>query len=660
MSTIPDHRSFPWAAQPRRWAGDWSAVVVDKRMAVPLAVLCVSVTIAVVAYTQFLQHDRSLWDRCTHDRNAHYSLGVNFALGIRQGDVVSVLRNFHQSRVWGPLHGMLVSIPLIFTGPDYRLAVLPSLLGWVGTAVFAFLLARRACPRGGNLGGILAALFVLASPAHHAFATDIMLESLGACFTMVVLYAYVRSTQDGTRHSVPLLGVALTLLFTLKYNYWLLVFLAIIVQELTSKLPRYRRQWAKIRDSVGGRQFLTAQLRHPLSWIIAMLILVAVYVTATGGGVFYLFGQRISITAPPPPQNLLTITYLLICVRLAQLWLPHRVAIRQVLTTGQHQFFCWHILPITIWLLWPKRLAYFLWFLSPANASERMGLLDGLPAYLEWIQRDYHAMNWAAALIAGLSLVALMNTRHGPRGALVIVWFVLLASLLTVQHPNHKSRFLHSWIPAVWVLAGTGFASLAVGRKSIQHGRYGGLRQIIAASGLACVGIAHLPGILHPAQSPDGGPRPSSPTTLNWAECYLAELDDAQHPIITSNQPIRQLLSWTYRSRFPHRREPEFDIRKYGRSAEENQQVFQQWLHEKRCDALIYVHIPGDSRFCEFTDLAGHDQLRSMLNNQNSFRPVTRWTAPDDSLTVTLWKRDASAPLRVARLPAVSAGTALR
>jgi len=48
--------------------------------------------------------------------------------------------------VWGPLHMTLAAVALLVGGFDYRIAVLPSLAGWIATAIFAFLAARRAAP----------------------------------------------------------------------------------------------------------------------------------------------------------------------------------------------------------------------------------------------------------------------------------------------------------------------------------------------------------------------------------------------------------------------------------------------------------------------------------------------------------------------------------
>ena len=50
-----------------------------------------------------------------------------------------------------------------------------------------------------------------------------MLESLGAGLSHGVLYAYARRRQDPICTNVILLAVVITLLFLLKYNYWLLI-----------------------------------------------------------------------------------------------------------------------------------------------------------------------------------------------------------------------------------------------------------------------------------------------------------------------------------------------------------------------------------------------------------------------------------------------------
>ena len=131
--------------------------------------------------------------------------------------------------MWPPLHGVLAAAVLLAAGPDYRWAVLPSLAGWAAAVFFACLSARRAVRRGRDLAGLVAALFVLVSPAYRAYATDVMLESLGAGLSMAALYCYLTTVQGRGASPWPArcLGLVLTLLFLHKYNYWTLVVVAL-------------------------------------------------------------------------------------------------------------------------------------------------------------------------------------------------------------------------------------------------------------------------------------------------------------------------------------------------------------------------------------------------------------------------------------------------
>jgi len=212
----------------------------------PLLVAGTGTLLAVLAYGRFLEVAPHLWTSGIHDRNAHYWLGLGFALDFRQGDLLHFFHDLHAARVWTPLHALLVGIVQAIGGPDYRLAVLPSLAAWVGTAVFAFLAARRAVPRGGDLAGFTAAVFVLASPAHQAFGTDIMLESLGACLSLAVIYAYQVAVQERSAWGGRLLGLALSALFFHKYNYYLLVAIALLAAVLIADPRRWIRWGADV------------------------------------------------------------------------------------------------------------------------------------------------------------------------------------------------------------------------------------------------------------------------------------------------------------------------------------------------------------------------------------------------------------------------------
>src|SRR2546425_535233 len=89
---------------------------------------------------------------------------------------------------------------------------MPWLLG-LATVILGFLIGRRLLPEAGTAAGLLAAIFIMLSPAHRAFATDIMLESMGAALTLLCLLRYLIAVQENHPARGRWLGLSLTLLF---------------------------------------------------------------------------------------------------------------------------------------------------------------------------------------------------------------------------------------------------------------------------------------------------------------------------------------------------------------------------------------------------------------------------------------------------------------
>ena len=434
-----------------------------------LAVLGMAIALAALTYQQFLAVDRHLWDNSTHDRNAHYLYSLRLATDAQNLRVFSFLDDINQARVWPPLQGLATACVLLVGGLDYRLAVLPSLAAWVGTVFFSYLLAKRAVPQGGVLAGLVAALFIVASPAHRAFATDIMLESGGACLTLVVLYAYLILVQANPRAvwTGRCLGLALTLLFLQKYNYWMVALAALVATEFTQH-PQARLQFVwNIVKGIDWRQRLLGQFRRPLNYVLVAILGVVAVVMAHGNQPILLSGREVSLY---PPHNILNAAYVVFFLRLAFWWYSEGRAWAARLDGRVRQLLLWHAGPLAVWFLLPKHVGYFLWYVSPANAADdqRSTLLERVQFYTPCIVQDYHQALWCAALAAGLILVAVLAGRRLNAGGQVVLCLFLVGTLLTALHPNYKSRNLHSWLATGWVLAGIGAAALVYGRLTIR------------------------------------------------------------------------------------------------------------------------------------------------------------------------------------------------
>lgn len=605
-----------------------------------LVVVVFAVVVAALTYRAFLDVHRHLWDSSTHDRNAHYLFALRLVADIQQGRLFRLVYDLYTASIWPPLHGILAAAAMLLGGRDYRIAVLPNLIAWVGMVVLAFLAARRAAPRGGTLAGFVAVLFLVASPAHRVYATDVMLESLGACLTLAVLYAYLVAVQSASPSLWVgrWLALALTALFLHKYNYWMLCVFTIVLTELARRPLDY---WKTACDTIGRVEwpaFLRAQVRSPLNYALAAVVLLVATINLSGVERIALFGCDMAVK---PPHALVTLAYVLLFARLAKWWWHSgRVEIRRFDLRFQ-QLVYWHIAPVALWFLQPKHISNFLWFVSPANsggAEHKTSLLDGLRYYGPRMVEEYHTAFWCAVLAGALLIPAVLLARRLRTGGSAILVLFALGLLLTATHPNHKGRYVHSWIALGWLAAGLGAAALVYGPLTARLTR---LRPWLAAAALGALATALLPSLGDSPSAPEGGPHPARLSLLDVTDSYLTELSPSRRAAIVATVPIKPLAQWTFLERTGNLRLLENNWYGYGPPGDGNRQGFEKWLSRTRCDTLIFVdRLPGSGvGWEEIPEVALHAELRDLILSQQAFRLVKKQEFPRHGCRVFVWTR---------------------
>jgi hypothetical protein len=599
-------------------------------------VLAGALLLAADFYGGFLAVHRHLWDNPTHDRNAHYLFSLRLAASLRSGDLLGFLGLVDSARVWPPLQGVLAAGVLAAGGFDYRLAVLPSVAGWVGTVLFAFLVARLSLPRGGTFAGIVAALFVAASPAHRAFATDLMLESLGACLSLLALYAYLRARQAPAGAPGPgrLLGLALTALFLHKYNYWLLVVLALAA----ASAPHPRHWLPSLRAAPAGwdaRRWCRAQARHPLTWALVLLLAASAALTLRGPEPIDLGGHSISLY---PPHGFVYLAYIALFLRLLPWWRSAGRALVARRGVCFRQVVFWHAWPVALWLLLPKHPGHFLWYLSPANADpgRHVDVLDATRTYARWLAEDYHPGLAGTLLAAGLCGLGLLSWRRLRPGGGAVLALVLLAGGLTVIHPNWKARNLHSWVAAGWVAGGIGLAALVTGRFTA---RLPAARPWLAgALGLGLAGLL-VPALRAPGHAQDGGPRPDHASVLDVADCYLPEIARGRATVL-AGVTFRALTQWGLFQRAGRLDGLEDHWYGFGDDPDTSRRGFAAWLPATACDTLVVVdRLPGKPLWEAGPECRLHEPLLEVLRRQQTFRLVKKQDFPPHCCRVLVWRR---------------------
>lgn len=424
-----------------------------------LAVAAVAMGVAGAMFAAYFARPDDLWRGVYHDRNAHLAAAMNFALAVKTADPLWFGRQLLAMNAWGPVHGLVLAVVFLAGGVDHRIAILPSLAGWTMTVAFGAMTARAlfADRLLGFFAGALAATWIIASPAFRLLGSDVMLEGLGAGLTAVALWTWQRARDQASVGRWRAFALVLTMLFFEKANYWGLVVGALGLTELLRQQGRWRAWLAEARRRlVEWRPAWPADLCL-LACAVASGLVVALLLR--GPSTVELFGHRVSLY---PPDNLATVAYAFGFARLWLAWRAHRAALRDRLGLAGRSLFYWHIAPLAISFLVPRRLAGFLWFVGPANHAPGSVYdpVGGPLLYGRSFIDAFSAAPWAAGLALALAAVGASQWRRYPPGGQAVFVFALTSALAVAIHPLHQARYMASWISAVWICAGAGGAVL--------------------------------------------------------------------------------------------------------------------------------------------------------------------------------------------------------
>jgi hypothetical protein len=597
---------------------------------------------AYLTHRHYVSHLDIRWSSIYHDRNAHYQAALCFACELRQGHFWRALLDLDAASVaWPLLHPLLLGIILTVVGPAPEAAVLPSLGGWILTAILAFVLVRRLGGQNGLIGGLLTVGLILTSPALRIMATDVMLESLGLGLTLATVVAYAAWVQHPSSRHAIWLGAALSLLFLHKYNYWGLAVISIGIHEIIRNRNYAIHNINNLYKYIISKKFIMSQITNFLNYSIIFLVIVSLVIVYCDGISIVIGDLHLGIRRP---RLLIQLAYILCLIRLGKWWFTlGRRTVEQECGVPHRRLVEWAVIPTLVWLALPFRLQFFVWYAGPGNDP---GILhhtfwQKCNYYFEGIQNNYFIHPWiaiASYILAFIGILGFITSNHNNSWKWTIPLLFTISCSLTLMHPNQQMRFVHTWFPLLWLISGVGLSFLINCAISVTH--------LFVKPILTCtIGILLISGIIAvmpqaPQVQPEFGrgygvPSQSLRQVYN---AYLSHLTGQETTTILCNLPEAS-WRWPFLERFGHKNGLRHNLREIGCFDPVTLEDARRWLAVTQSQTIVYVEIPPHSPLYE-PPPQGRDNsaIQLALSEQDRFQRIHYYTLPNLG-TVSVWRR---------------------
>ncbi len=606
-------------------------------------ILIVGVVVAIASIfatsmlANYAANPGQLWQGLGHDRNGHFNYGLDLALALKNFDIPEFIKHLDRSDVWPPVHGLALAVVMLLGGIDVRLAIVPSLVGWVMTVGLTFLIARRlfADRLSGTIAGAVAITFALASPAFRLITADVMLEGLGAALTAFCLYAYLCARAQPDDRWWGVLAITLTVLFFEKSNYWVLTAIPLLIAFVSEDVPGWIAwTWARcVGIDLNG--VARKAIRDPYIIAAVILIIVVIAIVVHGPAAIDAFGQHVSLY---PPQNLVTVVWWLLFIRMTLWWRGHRKSFDDTIGIAGGKLFYWHLLPIAVSFLIPRRLGTFLWYVGPTHYAG--GHYDPLRALVsQWraFSEGFHVAPWAAVLVLALAVVGAARLGRLAPGARAVAILAVLSAIAVVMHPQQQWRFQTTWLFAVWVLAGAGAAVVL----SFVAARLPIFTRIAVAAGLvAAIAVGESrQGWTDMAYAAAIHPRPG-PSDLDLAKAYLPYVRGVRHIGFLTTFPRTYFMTWTVHADCRCRAQVDMPWLEPLQSREQYRQAAADWLRHTEAERIVVIDAASlfsiSSLGLTYEPLSGQIEA---IKNDGRFELMATQTVPTLGATVSIWRR---------------------
>jgi hypothetical protein len=412
------------------------------------------------------------WDLATH--LGHGWLDYHFLV---TGRIDRFLWDLWLQGYWPPVLSIYqVPFYLLFGG-GMTSGLWSTPVAFVLIAVTGSALLWRQWNHGALLPASIFLTLLMSSPFLLAYATVTMTEMLGALAQLLVLLGYLGYRQEPGPRRARLFAVSLTLLFFVKYNYFILLVGPLVLHEWLERTSR----WSPARRLRSLAHWTRLVLSSPTGAFVGLYIAGLMIILSTGGFEFRLLGQRVSVHGIGNSGHIVLYSLL---ARLGYLHRRGRIDWGRLTSADARirPLLLWFVAPVTIWLAspYPNHIRDF------ANLVINRPLGDptvatGIATYLDALRTTYFYSNWILGFVLAAFGVAAMRYRTQPP---LMQWLILAVPLQFAAIAFHQTRFPRFLLLTVVLLCLA--AASEVGRWLRGRARLaaGVLAPLVLASGL--------------------------------------------------------------------------------------------------------------------------------------------------------------------------------
>ena len=320
---------------------------------------------------------------------------------------------------------------------------------------------------------------LMSSPFLLAYATVTMTEMLGALAQVLVVFCYLGYRQSPGPRTARLFAVSLTVLFFVKYNYFLLLAVPLVVFEWLERTAG----WGPSQRITGLARWTRRVLASPGGLALALFIAGVLIIVRTGGFQFQILGQRVSVRSIGNAGHV--VLYILLA-RLAFLHWRGRIDWGRLTSADPRirPLLLWFGVPVTIWLAspYPNHLRdFFNLVINTPQGEPTVG--TGVAAYLQAFRTAYFYADWTLAFVGIAFAVAAVQYRKQPPAMQFLILAVPLQLAAIVFHQTRYPRFLLLTVVLLCLVAASEAGRWLAGRRA---GRLAGgvLAPVVLAFGV--------------------------------------------------------------------------------------------------------------------------------------------------------------------------------